>query len=94
MAQLFVRTHGLEILLEPNSVDCFRARIERVNSAGPFVKVDLVSEWGAPLQVNITHERYSTINLHMGMEVYILPREVCSFPAKEVPSAVGTSVAD
>jgi sulfate/thiosulfate transport system ATP-binding protein len=74
-AIVYVRPHLLEIGHDPNGKHHFRARVEHVNPAGPLVKVELVSEWGDPVQVEISQERYRALRLKKDAEVFITPKE-------------------
>ena len=55
---VYVRPHLLEIQRQPNGGSNFRATIKHINSAGPLVKIEAVSEWGAPVQVEMSQERF------------------------------------
>jgi hypothetical protein len=46
-----------------------------LNAAGPLVKVDLVTDWGAPVHVEISHGRYSSLGLRKEDEVFVRPKE-------------------
>jgi sulfate transport system ATP-binding protein len=85
-AQVFVRPHLLDIALERNGKESFRATIDHINPAGPYVKVELTSEWGSPLQVNLSQERYRLLNLQKGMQVFLVPREMRTFVQDEADS--------
>ena len=75
-AIVYVRPHLLEINIDqPDGSTHFRARVEHINSAGPVVKVQLVSEWGDPVQVEISQERYRELRLTKDAEVFITPKE-------------------
>jgi sulfate transport system ATP-binding protein len=74
-AMVFVRPHLLEIEQQADGEHSFRAKIEHVNAAGPLVKVDLISEWGDPVQVELSHRRYETLGLKRNDEVFLRPRE-------------------
>ncbi len=75
-AIVYVRPHLLEINIDqPDGSAHFRARVEHINSAGPVVKVQLVSEWGDPVQVEISQERYRELRLTKDAEVFITPKE-------------------
>jgi len=65
----------LEIDRDPNGKNHFRARVEHVNPAGPLVKVELVSEWGDPVQVEISQKRYRSLRLEKDAEVFLTPKE-------------------
>lgn len=75
-AIVYVRPHLLEINIEqPVGDDHFRARVEHVNLAGPVVKVELISEWGDPVEVEISQERHRELDLRKDAEVFITPKE-------------------
>jgi len=75
-AIVYVRPHLLEINIDqPDGSAHFRARVEHINSAGPVVKVQLVSEWGDPVQVEISQERYRDLGLIKGAAVFITPKD-------------------
>ena len=74
-ALVFIRPHLMEIELQPNGDDHFRAKVEHINAAGPVVKVDLVTDWGDPVHVELPHERYRTLQLKRDDEVFVIPRE-------------------
>jgi sulfate transport system ATP-binding protein len=74
-ALVFVRPHLLEIEHHRNGGDNFHARVTHINAAGPLVKVDLVTDWGAPVHVEISHGRYSSLALKREDEVFLRPKE-------------------
>jgi len=82
-AQVFVRPHLLDLTLEPGGANSFQATVDHINPAGPFVKVELTSQWGAPLQANLSQERYRQIQLRKGMSVFVVPRELRTFTEED-----------
>ncbi|HEY1978253.1 MAG TPA: TOBE-like domain-containing protein [Candidatus Baltobacteraceae bacterium] len=76
---VFVRPHSLEMSREVPSVRHFRATVKHFNAAGPIVKVEGVTEWGAPVHVEISHERFRDLALLKGEEVFIIPRQIAVF---------------
>jgi sulfate/thiosulfate transport system ATP-binding protein len=79
-ALLYVRPHLLDIELKPHRAgNHFPATVVRINSAGPKVKVELRSQWGDPVQVELEHERFSSLALMRGAEVFLCPREARLF---------------
>jgi sulfate transport system ATP-binding protein len=74
-AVVYVRPHLLEIDHQPRSPNHFRARVEHINPAGPLVKVELVSEWGDPVQVEISQERYQALRLKRNSEVFVTSKQ-------------------
>jgi sulfate/thiosulfate transport system ATP-binding protein len=61
-ALLYIRPHALELHHHPPEAPAFRARILRVHAAGPVVKVELVSEWGETVTVEMSHERFAQLH--------------------------------
>jgi len=78
-AQVFVRPHFLDILLESAGPNSLRARVSHINPAGPLVKVELISEWGGALQADLSSEQYRSLGLRKNMKVFVVPREMRTF---------------
>ena len=67
----FVRPHEFEIeshRLDPEAVP---TRIVRIQSAGPVVRIELTSEEGESLNVELAHDRYRELHLFAGSAVYV-----------------------
>jgi TOBE-like domain len=45
-----------------------------VNPAGPVVRVELESEWGDVVRVDLSQERYRALGLRPGTHVYVAPK--------------------
>ena len=73
-AILYIRPHLLDIDHQPNGDTHFRARVEHINPAGPLVKVELVSEWGDSVEVEISQERYRALALKKDATVFVTPK--------------------
>ncbi len=78
-AMVYVRPHLLDIDREPKHGGCFRAKVRHVNPAGPTVKVELLSEWGEPVQVEISQDRYRMLALKRDDDVFVFPTDVRVF---------------
>jgi len=74
-ATIYLRPHQLEIALSPGGGNEFRATVAHINSAGPKVKLDLITEWGGPVLAEIDHERFATLKLQRGHRVFARPKE-------------------
>jgi len=81
IATLYIRPHQLEIEHEDRGEAQFRARVAHVNPAGPLVKVDLIAEWGDPVRVELSQERYQALALEAGTEVFVRPKDMSLFTA-------------
>jgi sulfate/thiosulfate transport system ATP-binding protein len=76
---VYVRPHWLEIRRQPNDQNHFRATITHINSAGPLVKVQAVSEWGSPVHIELSQERFRDLQLTRNEAVFVTPKEVKVF---------------
>jgi sulfate/thiosulfate transport system ATP-binding protein len=81
--QVFVRPHLLEITRKPDGANTFRATTKHINAAGPLVKVDAVTEWGAPVQVEMSQEQFRALQLVKDEVVFIIPKEITVFEKGE-----------
>lgn len=81
IAALYIRPHQLEIDRVAHGEPQFRARVAHVNPAGPLVKVDLVAEWGDPVRVEVSQERYRALALETGSDVFVRPKDMRIFIA-------------
>ncbi len=79
--RLFVRPHELDIERSPSNGDSVPARIQRIQSAGPIVRVELSSDRNDSITVEMTHERYRDLTIKTGETVYVKVRDVRVFVA-------------
>jgi sulfate/thiosulfate transport system ATP-binding protein len=70
-ARILVRPHDLDITLSPNGASALRARIIRIQTAGPLVKVELVSEAGEEVIVDLPHEKFHELAIHKDDFVFV-----------------------
>ena len=73
-ASLAVRPHDLEIWKDSQGRPGMRARIVRVQSAGPMVKVELLSDTDQVVFAEMSHERFCQEPYSAGDEVCVAPR--------------------
>jgi sulfate/thiosulfate transport system ATP-binding protein len=76
---VFVRPHLLEITRSPNGGNYFRATTKHINAAGPLVKVEAVTEWGATVHVEMSQERFRELALAKDEAVFMTPKDVAVF---------------
>jgi len=81
---VFVRPHLLDIDRAPNGGDHFRAKIKHINSAGPLVKVEAITEWGALIRVEIPQDRFRSLHLLKDETVFVIPRDVRVFEKRRI----------
>jgi sulfate transport system ATP-binding protein len=82
---VYVRPHLLEIDRQANGGGHFRARIKHINSAGPLVKVEATTEWGASVHIEMSQERFGNLQLMKDEAVFVIPKDVKVFQAHEGP---------
>jgi sulfate transport system ATP-binding protein len=76
---VFVRPHALDVARHPQGVNYFRATTKHINAAGPVVKIEAVTEWGALVRVEMAPDRFRELALRNGEEVFITPRDLAVF---------------
>ena len=74
-ARVFVRPHELDLERHPSSSTSVAARIHRIQSAGPIVRVELSSSENEGIAVELTHERFRELGITVGEAVYVKVRE-------------------
>src|SRR5262249_41205223 len=75
----FVPSHLLEITRQTNGANYFRATTTHINSAGLVVKIDAVTEWGAPVHVEMSQEQFRALALAKNETVFVTPRDIAVF---------------
>jgi sulfate transport system ATP-binding protein len=80
-ARLLVRPHELDIERSASNGDSVAARVHRIQSAGPIVRVELASDQSDPITVEMTHERYRDLTIKTGETVYVKVRDARAFVA-------------
>jgi sulfate transport system ATP-binding protein len=81
---LYARPHLLEIQRQANGGTHFRAIIKHINSAGPLVKIEALAEWGTPVHVEMSQEKFRDLALVRNESVFVIPKEVRMFHSKAV----------
>jgi sulfate transport system ATP-binding protein len=74
-ARVFVRPHELEIERYRSNGSSVAARVQRIQSAGPRVRVELTTDQENPITVEITHERYRDLTIQKGELVFVKVRD-------------------
>jgi molybdopterin-binding protein len=73
----------LEIERQHTNGSAVVARIVRIQSAGPVVRIELSSGQEANITVELTHSRYHDLALTVGEEVYVRVKDARVFVAGE-----------
>ncbi|RYZ84677.1 MAG: hypothetical protein EOP06_17650 [Proteobacteria bacterium] len=78
----YIRPHEVDIAREPHGPESMLAAVSRVNRTGSTVKVALFAQDGQlPIDVELPHERETTLNLRTGDMVWVYPRQIRVFSA-------------
>jgi sulfate/thiosulfate transport system ATP-binding protein len=76
---VFVRPHLLDIDRRPGSPNSFRATTRHINSAGALVKIEAVTDWGAPVHIEMSQDRLRELQLVKDEVIFVIPKEVAVF---------------
>ncbi len=83
-ARVFVRPHEMEIERYASNGSSVPARIDRIQSAGPIVRVELSSDQNDAITVEMTHDRYRDLGIKTGETVFVKARDVRVFLAANI----------
>ncbi|MBX3315719.1 MAG: sulfate ABC transporter ATP-binding protein [Phycisphaeraceae bacterium] len=78
-ALVYVRPHMMDIDAIPRGDISVRARVKHVNAAGPLVKVELTAPENDDIHVELPQERYRSLRLKQGDDVFVIPRDMRLF---------------
>lgn len=78
-ASVFVRPHDLEVDTTRNGHPSFEATVTHVHSAGPKVRLDLISASGEHFHAEVSQDRYRSLEITTGSRVFVNPRDVKVF---------------
>jgi sulfate transport system ATP-binding protein len=73
-ARVFVRPHEFDIDVRKGGSSSLKATVVRVHSAGPVVRIDLKSESGDHVEIDVPQERFRSLALAPGQAVFVTPR--------------------
>jgi sulfate transport system ATP-binding protein len=78
-AKLFVRPHDLDIHVRANGAPALRAKVLRIQLAGPLARIELSTETGQEIQVEMPHDRFRQEPMAVGDQVFVSPRDLRVF---------------
>ncbi len=70
-AQLFVRPYDVQIHLTPHAGAAVPGTVCRIQSAGSMVRLDVFSQLGELVHVQLPHDRFNRLSVREGTEVYL-----------------------
>ncbi len=82
-ARLLVRPHELTIRRNPAGEPALAAKVHRVLTAGPVVKVDLIDRFQRIVQVHLSHEVYDQDPVAPAENVFVVPRQTQVYAGKD-----------
>ena len=68
-----------KISSKPMEQGCFRAKVRRIEVVGPKVRLELFSEQGQPLQLEISIREFKELGIEVNAEVYVSSKELKVF---------------
>jgi len=78
-ARLFVRPYDLDIRRLNDGQPSLRARVLRIQAAGPQVRVELQAETGEAVVVEMPHAQFRESGIAAGHEVFVAMRDARVF---------------
>lgn len=76
---VLVRPHDLELHVPGPMIDGVDAKVQRIQTAGALVKVQVETDSAESLTVELTHQRYSELGFQTGDAVLVTMRESSVF---------------
>ena len=75
----YVRPHDIEVLLESEE-GAIKSKITFIRAVGPVVNIELLRlDNKEVIEAQINKERYNLLNIKVGQEVYIKPKDITTF---------------
>ncbi len=78
---VFVRPHLLEVSRQPDGSAHFSVITKHIHAAGPLVKIEAVTEWGAPIHIEMSQDRFAALGLEPDEMVFVTPKVSAVFDA-------------
>jgi sulfate transport system ATP-binding protein len=78
-AVLYVRPHQIDISRHPENDNHLRATVRHINGAGALVKIELATQSGDSVRVELTQERFRALALERDHDVFVSLKEAQVF---------------
>jgi sulfate transport system ATP-binding protein len=78
-ARVFVRPYDVTLDTKTNGLPSLEAKVTRIHSAGPLVRVELLTSANQKLVSEISQDRFATMHLQPESRVYVRPRHIRVF---------------
>lgn len=77
--RIFVRPHDWIIETKGNGRPSLKATVCQINAAGPCARLQMVTDFGERIDVEVAHERFQQLSLYIGVSVFLVPRDMKLF---------------
>ncbi len=79
-ALAYIRPHDIDVYKTPNGHGTFLVTVNYIHSLGPLVRLELLQpNKSAFIEVELTREKYLSLDLQVGTHVYLQPKHVRVF---------------
>ena len=78
-AKIFVRPHDLDLDVKENGKPALRASVQRVQTAGALVKIEVITDAGETVNVEMPHERFRSTPVKKDDIVFVSLRDARVF---------------
>ena len=75
-ANLYIRPHQFQITRKPMATGSIDSTVQYINPVGAMVKLDLVTDCGDPIQVEVPQEEFAALKINKNDRVYVSPKQV------------------
>jgi sulfate transport system ATP-binding protein len=79
-AQIFVRPHDLDLDVQENGNPSMRGIVKRIQTAGASVKIEVLSDTGENVNIEMAHERFRSMSVKKDDIVFVSLRDAKVFP--------------
>jgi sulfate/thiosulfate transport system ATP-binding protein len=79
VARIFVRPHDLDLDVSANGKPALRAAVQRVQTAGALVKIEVLTDAGETVNVEMPHERFRSAPVKKDDVVFVSLRDARVF---------------
>jgi sulfate transport system ATP-binding protein len=79
MTQVRARPHDLEVSREEGSGSAVRGRVTRVQTAGAAAKIEVATEGGETIMVEMAHDRFKAMGIAAGETVFVRVKDARVF---------------
>ncbi len=83
---VYVRPHDLDLAHERNGKPSWPGRVSRITPLGASVRLDIELTEGSTVRVELTRQRYASIEPRVGDSIFVAPGDLKVFLDQELPA--------